>query len=60
MNATEIQDIARRLLEAHGNKAIAEAAQKACAFEEQGEHEEAHKWRRIESALMLLRGPHAS
>ena len=32
----DIQDYARKLLEAHGDKAIAEAAQKASAFEQQG------------------------
>jgi hypothetical protein len=57
MHATEIQDYARRLLEAHGTKAIAEAAQKARAFEEQGDKEQAQTWRRIESALLLMRGP---
>jgi hypothetical protein len=57
MHATEIQDYARRLLEAHGTKAIAEAAQKACACEQQGDKEQAQTWRRIEAALLLMRGP---
>jgi hypothetical protein len=57
MQATEVQDYARRLLEAHGTKAIAEAAQKACACEQQGDKEQAQNWRRIESALLLMRGP---
>jgi hypothetical protein len=57
MHATEIQDYARRLLEAHGTKAIAEAAQKARACEQQGDKEQAQNWRRIESALLLMRGP---
>jgi hypothetical protein len=33
MREIDIQDYARKLLEAHGDKAIAEAAQKASAFE---------------------------
>jgi hypothetical protein len=60
MQATEIQDYARQLREAHGFKAIAEAAQKARAFEQQGDTEQAQTWRRIESALKLQQGPHES
>ena len=36
MREIDIQDYARKLLEAHGDKAIAEAAQKASAFEREG------------------------
>jgi hypothetical protein len=57
MHATEIQDAARRLFEAHGTKAIAEAAQKAAAMEQSGDKTAAADWRRIESALMLMGGP---
>ena len=56
----EIYDYARQLLEAHGDKAVVEAAQKACAFEEEGNNEEAETWRHIEAALLLMRGPHVS
>jgi hypothetical protein len=59
MQEIEIQDYARQLLEAHGDKAVAEAAQKACALEQQGQSEEAETWRRIEASLKLMRGPHA-
>ena len=51
---------ALELLEAHGAKAVAEAAQKARALEEQGKLEDAESWRRIESALQLMIGPHQS
>jgi len=57
MEAANIQSYARQLFEAQGAKAIAEAAQKAGAFERRGEKEEAETWRRIEAALILLRGP---
>ncbi len=57
MHATEIQEYARQLLEAHGAKAIAEAAQKAGAYEKAGDKERAQIWRRVEAALMLMRGP---
>lgn len=60
MQESEVYDYARQLLEAHGDKAIAEAAQKACALEQQGESENAETWRHIEAALKLMRGPHES
>jgi hypothetical protein len=60
MREIEIQDYARQLLDAHGDKAVAEAAQKACACEEKGEREDAETWRHVEAALKLMRGPHAS
>jgi hypothetical protein len=60
MQEIEIQDYARQLLEAHGDKAVAEAAQKACALEQKGQSEEAETWRHIEAALKLMGGPHAS
>jgi hypothetical protein len=56
MHATQIQDYARRLLEAHGDKAPVEAAQKAAAFEKAGDKEQAETWRRVEAALTLMRG----
>jgi hypothetical protein len=58
MQETDIHDYARQLLDAHGAKSVAEAAQKACLLEEQGHDEEAKTWRRIEAALKLMRGPH--
>ena len=57
MHTTEIQNYARQLLEAHGARAIAEAAQKAVASEKSGDKERAETWRRVEAALMLMRGP---
>jgi hypothetical protein len=60
MDVAHIQNYARRLYEAQGAKAIAEAAQKAAGYERSGQSEEAQTWRRIEAALMLLRGPRES
>ena len=60
MQEIEIQDYARQLLEAHGDQAVAEAAQKASALEKQGDREQAETWRHIEAAIKLMRGPHAS
>lgn len=59
MLAIEIEEHARKLMEARGPKAIAEAAQKARAFEEQGSEEQAVTWRKIEAALLRLQGPRA-
>jgi hypothetical protein len=60
MQEINIQDYARQLLEAHGAAAVVEAAQKAAAFEKQGQKEDAETWRHIEAALKLMRGPHQS
>jgi hypothetical protein len=60
MDEVNIHDYARQLLEAHGDKAVAEAAQKADAYEKQGENEQAETWRHIEAALKMMRGPHVS
>jgi hypothetical protein len=60
MREIEIQDYARQLFEAHGDKAVVEAAQKARSFEEKGNAEEAKTWRHIEAALRLMRGPKES
>lgn len=60
MQETEIQDYARELLDAHGDKALAEAAQKACSFEDEGNSEEAKTWRQIEAAIKAMRGAHES
>ena len=59
MDALDIQEQARLLMAAHGPRSIAEAAQKAVRFEEEGRSEEAKDWRRIEAALVLLAGPRA-
>ena len=60
MNAIEVRDYARRMVDAHGTKAIAEAAQKAVAHESSGDTEQAKNWRRIEAALRQMQGPHES
>lgn len=60
MHAIEIQEHTRKLKDAHGDKAILEAAEKARELEEAGDREQAENWRRIEAALMQLRGPHES
>ena len=60
MQGVDVQDYARQLFEAHGDKAVVEAAQKARALEEQGRNEEAKTWRLIEAGTDKLTGFHAA
>ena len=60
MREIEIHDYARQLPEAHGAKAIAEAARNAIDLEMNGDVELAKTWRHIEDAMKLMRGPHQS
>ncbi len=60
MDMKEVHEFARRLLDAHGDKAESEAAQKAVDCERQGDEGGAHDWRRIQAAIKELRGPHES
>jgi hypothetical protein len=57
MQETQIQDYARQLFDARGQKAIAQAAQKARKLEEKGQSEDARTWRHIEAVLKSMRGP---
>jgi hypothetical protein len=60
MQSTDVAALARHLFETHGAKAIAEAARKAVAFEKAGDAAQAKTWRRVESALLEMRGPRES
>ena len=60
MNTADISALARHLYETQGAGAIAEAAQKAAAFEKSGDKEQAHMWQRVEGTLRELRGAHQS
>jgi hypothetical protein len=60
MDAAQIQSYARQLYEVQGAKAIAEAAHKAQTFEKNNDREQAATWRRIEAALIEMRGPRHS
>jgi hypothetical protein len=60
MKATEIDEYARQLWETSGAKAVAEAAQKVLTFEQNGDKEQAETWRRIEAALVQMKGPRES
>lgn len=60
LGALQVQTIARELWETHGPKAIAEAAQKAQAFEVVGNQAQGQTWRRTEHALKQMSGTHVS
>ena len=60
MEMSDIHRYARELKEAHGSKALAEAAQNAVEFEKLGDTEQAKIWRRVEGALKEMQGPHQS
>jgi hypothetical protein len=57
MREIEIHDYARQLVEAHGAKAIAEAAQNAIDLEVKGEVELARTWRHIEAGACRKLNP---
>ena len=54
-----IDDYARQFMDAHGQRTIAEAAQRA-AESERNKDDEAKTWRRVEQALKSMCGPIAS
>ena len=60
MDATKINDLARRLDRAHGAAALAEAARKAACCEDEQDYTQAEIWRRIEAALHHMKGPRFS
>ncbi|HEY8247755.1 MAG TPA: hypothetical protein VIG38_10805 [Hyphomicrobium sp.] len=60
MHAMDIQEHARKLREARGDLALAQAAQKARSFEQQGDTKQAETWRKIEAALRNMQGPRLS
>jgi hypothetical protein len=56
MSSTDVATLARHLHESRGSRAIAEAAQKAQAFEQAGDQAQAKDWRRVQQTLLELRG----
>ena len=56
MRESDIVDYAKRLLDAHGGKAEAEAAAKVREFEDKNDAEQAETWRKIRSAISEQRG----
>lgn len=60
MDASDVANYARQLLDAHGDKAEFEAAQKARAAEEGGDAARAGQWQRVRKAIAEMRAAHQS
>ena len=60
MSIIQIDDYARQLYSAHGDKAEYEAAQKAKDYASKGDSETAEQWRQVREAICVLRGPNES
>ena len=60
MRMADIHDFARQLLEAHGDKAEAEAQHRAHKAEQENDKEQAEDWRRVRAAIREMRGSHVS
>ena len=56
MQHKDLVQYARSLYDAHGDKAEAEAAQKAAAAREAGDTADAEKWEKIRTHIKELRG----
>jgi hypothetical protein len=56
MRESDVADYAKRLLDAHGGKAEAEAAAKIREFEKAKDEEQAETWRKIRAVISEMRG----
>jgi hypothetical protein len=59
-DAVKTTEQARALLAAHGDKAEAEATQKASQLRAEGKEDEAAQWDQVRKAIHELRGGHVS
>ena len=60
MDMKQVHDFARKLVEAHGDRAEVEAAAKLRTAEEAGDAQEVENWTRIRAAVRERRGAHES
>jgi hypothetical protein len=60
MQTTQVAEFARQLLDAYGDRAEVQAAQKVQEAEARGDGQEAESWRRVRAAIHELRPPHVS
>ena len=56
MRESEVADYAKRLFDARGDKAEADAAAKVREFEQNNNPEQAETWRKIRAAISEMRG----
>ena len=57
MNMAQVDDYARRLYDAHGDRAEYEAAQKMRESADRGDETAAAQWRQVREKIRILRGP---
>jgi hypothetical protein len=60
MSIVQIDDYARQLYSAHGDRAEYEAAQRAKDHAAKGDRDVAEQWRQVREAIRVLRGPNVS
>jgi hypothetical protein len=60
MQEAQVIDYAKSLLDAHGDKAEAEAAARIRQFEEKNDKAQAETWRKVKATIHEMRGPHLS
>jgi hypothetical protein len=60
MDMSQVHNIARRLVEAHGLKAEAEAARKLQEAENAKDDEQIELWRRVRSTIQDMKAAHES
>jgi len=58
MEATKVAEYARALYSAHGDRAEAEAAQRANAALNDQKTSEAETWQAVRASIRRMRGPH--
>ncbi len=56
MRESDVADYAKRLFDAHGGKAEAEAAAKIREFERANDEDQAATWRKIRAVITEMRG----
>lgn len=60
MDALQVAEHARALLDAYGDKAEAHAAKKASELRSSGETQHADQWSRVRKMIAEMRGSHVS
>lgn len=60
MDMQQINDLARMMIEAHGDQAQVAAARRQAEEEQRGNQEEIETWKRVRAAIAERRGPHQS
>jgi hypothetical protein len=60
MEMSKVAEYARALYDAHGDKAEAEAEQRARKAQDAGDDEHAEIWREVRAAIGEIRGAHES